>query len=35
MPFQRELVEKRRLIGLPFTHHGFISGFDARVNQRF
>jgi hypothetical protein len=32
---QRKYVEKRRLIGLPLTHHGFISAFDDRVNQRF
>jgi len=29
MPLQRELVEKCRLIGLPFAHHGFTPGFDA------
>jgi hypothetical protein len=29
VPLQRELVEKRRLIDLPFAHHGFAPGFDA------
>jgi hypothetical protein len=29
VPLQRELVEKRRLIDLPFAHHGFTPGFDA------
>jgi hypothetical protein len=22
-------------VGWPFAHHGFVSGFDAGVNQRF
>jgi hypothetical protein len=34
VPFKRELVEQRRLIDLPLTHHRFKSPPQGGMNQR-